>query len=77
MLQPKRTKFRKVHRGRLKGTINNNLFFGDFGLKALEACWLTSQQIEAGRRVLSRLTKRSGRIWIRPFPDKSVTYRPT
>nr|YP_009729402.1 60S ribosomal protein L16 [Caulerpa ashmeadii]QHQ73314.1 60S ribosomal protein L16 [Caulerpa ashmeadii] len=82
MLQPKRTKFRKVHRGRLKGKLKKKetLLFGDFGLEALEPCWLTGQQIEAGRRVLSRITKRGGRsrtqIWIRPFPDKSVTYRP-
>nr|AYO45689.1 ribosomal protein L16 [Caulerpa cupressoides]QHN60153.1 ribosomal protein L16 [Caulerpa serrulata] len=78
MLQPKRTKFRKVHRGRLKGKLKKveTLLFGDFGLEALEPCWLTGQQIEAGRRVLSRITKRGGQIWIRPFPDKSVTYRP-
>nr|YP_009514433.1 50S ribosomal protein L16 [Caulerpa lentillifera]AXG75852.1 50S ribosomal protein L16 [Caulerpa lentillifera]QKS32301.1 50S ribosomal protein L16 [Caulerpa lentillifera]QUV75675.1 ribosomal protein L16 [Caulerpa lentillifera] len=76
MLQPKRTKFRKVHRGRLKGKRVKTLLFGDLGLEALEPCWLTGRQIEAGRRVLSRITKRGGRINIRPFPDKSVTYRP-
>lgn len=78
MYQPKRTKFRKAHRGRLKGKsrANRSLFFGDYGLQALEACWLTGAQIEAGRRVLSRQTKRGGQIWIRVFPDKPVTYRP-
>ena len=86
MLQPKRTKFRKVHRGRLRGrkvhmtlktgSRNEPLFFGDFALQALEPCWLTGRQIEAGRRVISRITKRSGQIWIHPFPDKPVTFRP-
>lgn len=84
MLQPKRTKFRKVHRGRLRGrkvhmTLKNNtqiLVFGDFALQALEPCWLTGRQIEAGRRVISRITKRGGQIWIHPFPDKPVTFRP-
>ena len=85
MLQPKRTKFRKVHRGRLKGKKiffkNHNkkskiLLFGDLALQALEPCWLTGRQIEAGRRVISRITKRGGQIWIHPFPDKPVTLRP-
>ena len=92
MLQPKRTKFRKVHRGRLRGrkiymTLKppsrpgieqrgNALVFGDFALQALEPCWLTGRQIEAGRRVISRITKRGGQIWIHPFPDKPVTFRP-
>lgn len=85
MLQPKRTKFRKVHRGRLKGKkmssfLNSEeaqvLLFGDFGLQALEPCWLTGRQIEAGRRVLSRQTRRGGKLWIHPFPDKPVTFRP-
>jgi large subunit ribosomal protein L16 len=85
MYQPKRTKFRKAHRGRLKGKSRvrklkarraRSLFFGDYGLEALEACWLTGAQLEAGRRVLSRQTKRGGQIWIRIFPDKPVTYRP-
>ena len=86
MLQPKRTKFRKVHRGRLRGrkvhmTLKNGsrnepVVFGDFALQALEPCWLTGRQIEAGRRVISRITKRSGQIWIHPFPDKPVTFRP-
>lgn len=80
MLQPKRTKFRKVHRGRLKGKKilfkNRLLLFGDLALQALEPCWLTGRQIEAGRRVISRITKRGGQIWIHPFPDKPVTFRP-
>nr|AYC64327.1 ribosomal protein L16 [Pseudochlorodesmis sp. HV01306a] len=84
MLQPKRTKYRKMHRGRLKGnklfkaTLNNlqNLRFGDAALQALEPCWLTGRQIEAGRRVISRLTRRGGKLWIHPFPDKPVTFRP-
>jgi len=80
MLQPKRTKFRKVHRGRLKGRAsqkqNRQLLFGDLALQALEPCWLTGRQIEAGRRVISRITKRGGQIWIHPFPDKPVTFRP-
>nr|BBD21590.1 50S ribosomal protein L16 [Rhipidosiphon lewmanomontiae] len=77
MLHPKRTKFRKTHRGRLKGKqISKIFFFGDFILQALEPCWLTERQIEAGRRVISRITKRSGKIWIHPFPDKPITFRP-
>lgn len=83
MLQPKRTKFRKVHRGRLRGRkviLKKHhevmLVFGDFALQALEPCWLTGRQIEAGRRVISRITKRGGQIWIHPFPDKPVTFRP-
>lgn len=78
MFQPKRTKFRKVHRGRLRGKkVQNLLFFGEFALQALEPCWLTGPQIEAGRRVISRLTRRGGKIWIHPFPDKPVTFRPS
>nr|YP_009130593.1 50S ribosomal protein L16 [Tydemania expeditionis]CEO91123.1 50S ribosomal protein L16 [Tydemania expeditionis] len=80
MLQPKRTKFRKTHRGRLKGNkfskTAKTLLFGDFALQALEPCWLTGRQIEAGRRVISRITRRGGKIWIHPFPDKPVTFRP-
>lgn len=75
MLQPKRTKFRKMHRGRLKGKKVGKLF-GDFGLQALEPCWLTGRQIEAGRRVLARRTRRLAQIIVHPFPDKSVTFRP-
>lgn len=76
MLQPKRTKFRKMHRGRLKGKKKAKLLFGDFALQALEPCWLTGRQIEAGRRVLSRRTRRGGKIIVHPFPDKPVTFRP-
>jgi large subunit ribosomal protein L16 len=77
MLLPKRTKFRKMHRGRLKGvaTRANTVVFGDFGLQALEPVWLTSRQIEATRRSITRYVKRTGKIWIRVFPDKSVTER--
>ena len=78
MLEPKRTKFRKQHRGRMRGNAyrGNKLVFGDFALQALEPCWLTAKQIEAGRRVISRYTKREGQLWIRVFPDKPVTIRP-
>ena len=78
MLSPKRTKFRKHHRGNLKGkaTRGNTIAFGDFGLQALEPCWITSRQIESGRRVLTRYVKRGGKLWIRVFPDKPVTMRP-
>nr|ALO20984.1 ribosomal protein L16 [Microglena monadina] len=78
MLSPKRTKFRKHHRGRLKGkaTSGNKITFGDFALQALQPCWITSRQIESGRRVLTRYVKRGGKLWIRIFPDKPVTMRP-
>jgi large subunit ribosomal protein L16 len=77
MLSPKKTKYRKMHRGRLKGkaTRNNKLNYGNFGLQALEPVWLTSRQIEAVRRTISKYTKRTGKIWIKIFPDKSVTAR--
>jgi large subunit ribosomal protein L16 len=77
MLSPKRTKYRKMHRGRLKGKAsrNNKLNHGEYGLQALEPVWLTSRQIEAVRRTISRYTKRTGKIWIKVFPDKSVTAR--
>jgi len=77
MLSPKRTKYRKMHRGRLKGKAcrNNKLNHGEYGIQALEPVWLTSRQIEAVRRTISRYTKRSGKIWIKVFPDKSVTAR--
>ena len=78
MLSPKRTKFRKMHRGRLTGKAsrNNKLDHGTYGIQALEPVWLTSRQIEAVRRTISRYTKRTGKIWIKVFPDKSVTARP-
>lgn len=77
MLSPKRTKFRKHHRGNLKGkaTRGNTIVFGDFGLQAVGRCWLTSRQIESGRRVLTRYVKRGGKLWIRIFPDKPVTIK--
>jgi len=77
MLSPKRTKYRKMHRGRLKGKAsrNNKLDYGDYGIQALEPVWLTSRQIEAARRTISRYTKRTGKLWIKIFPDKSVTAR--
>ena len=78
MLSPKRLKFRRHHRGHFRGkaTRGNTIAFGEFGLQALEPCWLTSRQIESGRRVLTRYVKRTGKLWIRVFPDKPVTARP-
>ena len=78
MLSPKRTKYRKHHRGRMRGKAvrGNTLVFGDYGLQTLEASWITSRQIEAARRAMTRQVKRGGKIWIRLFPDKPVTIRP-
>ena len=78
MLMPKRTKHRKMHRGRMKGRAGrgNTLSFGDYGLQALEPCWMTSRQIEAARRAIVRHVKRGGKLWIRVFPDKPVTAKP-
>lgn len=78
MLSPRRTKFRKQQRGRMEGTATrgNSLNFGDFGLQALEPAWITSRQIEASRRAMTRYIRRGGKIWIRIFPDKPVTMRP-
>lgn len=75
MLMPKRVKHRKAHRGRMKGRASrgNTIDFGDIGLQALEPCWLTSRQIEAARRAIVHHVKRSGKLWIRVFPDKPVT----
>ncbi len=77
MLSPRRVKFRKQQRGRMRGiaTRGNTISFGNFGLVALECGWITSRQIEACRRAMSRQTKRGGQIWIRIFPDKPVTMR--
>ena len=77
MLLPKRTKFRKQHRGRLKGKAcrGNKISYGDYALQALEPTWLTSRQIEATRRTITRYTKRGGKLWITVFPDKPVTFR--
>ncbi|MBD2055470.1 50S ribosomal protein L16 [Oculatella sp. FACHB-28] len=78
MLSPRRTKFRKQHRGRMRGLSNrgNDLNFGDFALQALEPSWITARQIEASRRAMTRYIRRGGKIWIRVFPDKPVTMRP-
>jgi large subunit ribosomal protein L16 len=78
MLSPKRTKFRKQQRGRMQGlaTRGSDLNFGEFGLQALEPVWITSRQIEASRRAMTRYIRRGGKIWIRIFPDKPVTMRP-
>ena len=75
MLMPKRVKYRKAHRGRMKGraTRGNKVDFGDYGLQALEPCWMTSRQIESARRAIVHHIKRSGKLWIRIFPDKPVT----
>ncbi len=75
MLQPKRVKYRKCQKGRRKGKANsgNEVVFGDFGLQALEAAWLTARQIEAARRAITRHVRRGGNVWIRIFPDKPIT----
>jgi large subunit ribosomal protein L16 len=77
MLMPKRVKYRKQFRGRMKGKAQrgNRVQFGDYGLQALEPAWITSRQIEAARRAIMRRIKRRGRVWIRIFPDKPVTKR--
>ncbi len=78
MLMPKRVKYRKAQRGRMRGkaTRGSDVDFGDFGLKALEPGWITQRQIEAARVTLTRMMKREGRVWIRIFPDKPVTKKP-
>lgn len=78
MLMPKRVKFRKSQRGRMRGkaTRGASISFGDYGLKALEPGWITQRQIEASRVALTRMMKREGKVWIRIFPDKSVTKKP-
>jgi large subunit ribosomal protein L16 len=78
LLAPSRTKYRKQHRGRMKGTAHrgNTLAFGEFGLQALEPVWLEARQIEAARIALTRYMKRGGKVWIRVFPDKPVTGKP-
>lgn len=75
MLQPKKTKFRKQFRGKMRGVSSRgaNLAFGDYGLKSLERSWLTAKQIEATRVAITHYTKRGGKIWIRVFPDKPIT----
>jgi len=78
MLTPKRVKWRRVHRGRMTGKAQtgNALTFGEFGLQALEPCWMTNRQIEAARIAMTRHIKRGGKVWIKIFPDKSVTKKP-
>ena len=78
MLMTKRVKRRKVHRGRMTGvaTRGNKITYGEYGLQALEPCWMTSNQIEAARIAMTRYTKRGGKVWIKVFPDKSVTKKP-
>ncbi len=78
MLSPKRTKHRKMMKGRMKGvaTSGDYIAFGDFGIQALEQCWLTARQIEAARISMTRKIKRGGRVWIRVFPDKPVSKKP-
>jgi large subunit ribosomal protein L16 len=78
MLMPKRVKYRKAHRGRMKGKAQRGaeVSFGEFGLQALEPAWITSRQIEAARRAIVRHVRRGGKLWIRVFPDKPVTEKP-
>ena len=78
MLQPKKTKFRRQQKGRMKGNAQrgNQLAFGSFGIKSLENAWITGRQIEAARQAVTRYMKREGQIWIRIFPDKPITKKP-
>jgi large subunit ribosomal protein L16 len=78
MLMPKKVKFRKQQRGKMRGKawMGSKVSFGDYGLKALECGWVTDREIEAGRIAITRFIKRSGRIWIRMFPDKPITKKP-
>ena len=79
MLMPKKVKYRKQHRGRMRGKAirGGSLSFGEYGLQALEPCWLTARQIEAGRVTITRHMKRKGKLWIRTFPWKAVSKKPT
>ncbi len=79
MLMPKKVKYRKQQRGRMKGQASrgNTLAFGEFGLQALEPCWLTARQIEAGRIAITHFLRRRGKLWVRVFPWKPVTKKPT
>ena len=78
MLLPKRVKYRRVHRGRMKGKASrgNTVTYGEWGLQAIEPSWITSNQIEAARIAMTRYTKRGGKVWIKIFPDKPVTEKP-
>jgi large subunit ribosomal protein L16 len=78
MLMPSRVKFRKMHRGRMKGAAQkgNTIAFGEFGLQAMESKWITARQIEAGRVALTRYTKKGGKLWVRMFPWKPISQKP-
>ena len=78
MLQPKKTKYRRMQKGRMKGNAQkgNSIAFGSFGMKALESAWITSRQLEAARQAVTRHMKREGQLWIRIFPDKPITKKP-
>lgn len=78
MLQPKKTKYRRSQKARMKGNSQrgNQLAFGSFGIKALQSCWITGRQLEATRQAVTRFMKREGQIWIRVFPDKPITKKP-
>ncbi|MBV9257617.1 MAG: 50S ribosomal protein L16 [Ktedonobacteraceae bacterium] len=78
LLAPSRTRYRRQHRGRMKGEAQrgSTLAFGEFGLQALEACWMEARQIESARIALTRFMKRGGKVWIRVFPDKPITAKP-
>ncbi|MBM4448369.1 MAG: 50S ribosomal protein L16 [Chloroflexi bacterium] len=78
MLQPKRVKYRKTHKGHRRGSAqaSNTTTFGDYGMQALESAWLTAAQLEAARRAITRYIRRGGKVWIRVFPDKPVTKKP-
>jgi large subunit ribosomal protein L16 len=78
LLIPKRVKFRRQHRGRMKGKaqVGNQIAFGEYGMQALEPAWITNQQIEAARIAMTRYIKRGGKVWIKIFPDKPVTAKP-
>ncbi|WMC20163.1 MAG: 50S ribosomal protein L16 [Enterobacteriaceae bacterium PSpyr] len=76
MLQPKKTKFRKIQKGRNRGIVNNNIKFGIFGLKSIEHGRLTSKQIESARRSIKRIIRKQGKVWICIFPDKPITKKP-
>ena len=78
MLQPKKTKYRKMQKGKMKGNAQrgNRLSFGSYGIKALEQCWMTARQIEAAMIAVTRYMKREGQLWIKIFPDKPITKKP-
>ena len=78
MLQPKKTKYRKVQKGKMKGNTKRGaeIAFGSFAIKALDECWITGRQIEAARQAITRYMKREGQLWIRIFPDKPITKKP-